>query len=146
MAAECARPRAQQTRHCHTLKMSKPLRCQVAASEDGRTPKTKMPHHLFSLFDGRDGGQFLPAMRSNKIFLLISFAFGLLTSFGSAEPMVVNLAGTGTKGFSGDGAAATNAQLNFPTGIARGPDGMYFCDTSNHRIRKINPDGTITTV
>ncbi|MHA3774037.1 NHL domain-containing protein [Verrucomicrobiota bacterium sgz303538] len=56
-------------------------------------------------------------------------------------------AGTGVKGFSGDGGKAEKAQLNDPFGIVRGSDGaLYVCDTDNHRIRKIASDGTITTV
>jgi len=60
---------------------------------------------------------------------------------------VSNVAGTGTKGFGGDGGVAGTAQLNFPTGIARSPNGAYyFCDTSNQRIRMLTPDGKIETV
>jgi len=60
---------------------------------------------------------------------------------------VTDIAGTGVKGFSGDNGPAAAAQLNFPTGLARGVDGaLYFCDTSNHRIRKVMPDGTIAPV
>jgi len=39
------------------------------------------------------------------------------------------------------------AQLNQPFGLCRGPDAaLYFCDTNNHRIRRIAPDGVISTV
>ena len=63
----------------------------------------------------------------------------------SAE--IHTIAGTGVKGFSGDGGPAAAAQLNNPFGIARGPDGaLYICDMDNHRIRKITSDGKITTV
>ncbi|MGH7955442.1 MAG: hypothetical protein ACREH8_00335, partial [Opitutaceae bacterium] len=60
---------------------------------------------------------------------------------------ISTFAGTGTKGFSGDGGPASAAQLADPNGIARGPDGaLYICDTMNHRIRKVTPDGRIVTV
>jgi DNA-binding beta-propeller fold protein YncE len=68
-------------------------------------------------------------------------------SFAAPSLTITNVAGNGTKGFSGDGGPATEAQLNFPTGISRGPDGaLYICDTLNHRIRKVAVDGIITTI
>jgi len=64
-----------------------------------------------------------------------------------AAAAISDFAGTGVKGFSGDNGPATGAQLNFPTGLARSPDGaLYFCDTSNQRVRKIAPDGKISTI
>src|SRR4051812_21582412 len=64
-----------------------------------------------------------------------------------AAPAISTFAGTGTKGFTGDNGPAIAAQVNFPTGIARGPDGaLYICDTSNHRIRKVAADGKIVTI
>jgi len=78
-------------------------------------------------------------MRS--LFLLLA----LFTPLAAAE--IHTIAGTGAKGFSGDGGPAVKAQINDPFGLTRGPDGaLYFCDTDNHRIRKIAPDGTISTV
>ncbi|MEW6556281.1 MAG: carboxypeptidase regulatory-like domain-containing protein [Elusimicrobiota bacterium] len=50
-------------------------------------------------------------------------------------------------GFSGDGGAATSAQLNFPSDVAVDSSGnLYIADSSNHRIRKVNTSGIITTV
>jgi hypothetical protein len=47
-------------------------------------------------------------------------------------------AGIGTRGFSGDGGAATAAQLNYPGGVAVDSAGnLYLVDSENHRIRKI---------
>lgn len=56
------------------------------------------------------------------------------------------LAGTGAKGFSGDGAAATAAQFNgiHNHAITKSGD-IYLADSWNYRIRKLSPDGTVTT-
>lgn len=57
------------------------------------------------------------------------------------------VAGTGEKGYTGDGGPALQARLNGPKGISCAPDGsLYLADTENHAIRKIAPDGIITTV
>ena len=56
------------------------------------------------------------------------------------------IAGTGTAGYSGDGALANAAQLRQPVGVAVGADGsIYVTDFGNQRIRKIAPNGIITT-
>lgn len=55
-------------------------------------------------------------------------------------------AGGGGGTFSGDGAAAHLAGLSRPRGLAVGPDGsVYIADWLNARIRRVAPDGTITT-
>ena len=52
---------------------------------------------------------------------------------------ISTFAGTGTSGDSGDGGAATAAQLNFPSGVAvDSSNNLYIADTSNHRIRKVD--------
>ncbi len=57
------------------------------------------------------------------------------------------VAGTGSGGSSGDGGPGTNAQINYPQGIATGPDGsVYIAEYSGNRIRQVKPDGVITTV
>ena len=58
------------------------------------------------------------------------------------------VAGTGEYGFGGDGAAATSAKLDGPSGLALDKYGNIFvADTFNHRIRKITVStGIITTV
>jgi uncharacterized protein (TIGR03437 family) len=56
---------------------------------------------------------------------------------------------TGTSlgaGFSGDGAAAKNAQVNAPTALARDSAGtLYIADTLNNRIRIVDSNGNIST-
>ena len=53
----------------------------------------------------------------------------------------------GRFGFSGDGGAATSATLNAPTGVTvDGMGNIYFADSGNNRIRKINSSGVISTL
>jgi sugar lactone lactonase YvrE len=56
----------------------------------------------------------------------------------SGSLIITTIAGTGTAGFSGDGGAATSANLNSPRGIAIASTGVYYIgDTTNNRIRKV---------
>jgi sugar lactone lactonase YvrE len=60
---------------------------------------------------------------------------------------ISTVAGTGTQGALGDGAAATAAQLNYPSGIAVDSAGaIYVADSYNHKIRRFTVGGNITTV
>ncbi len=57
------------------------------------------------------------------------------------------VAGTGVKGYSGDGGAATSARLNLPHAVAAMPDGGFLIsDEGNNRIRQVFANGTIRTV
>jgi len=61
--------------------------------------------------------------------------------------IITTYAGTGTAGFSGDGGAATSAQLNAPEAMHLNSVGdLYIADTVNNRIRRVSAGGTITTV
>src|SRR5262249_7598389 len=52
---------------------------------------------------------------------------------------ISTVAGTGVAGFAGDGSAATNAERNFPSGMAADSSGnLYVADTLNGRVRKIS--------
>lgn len=56
-------------------------------------------------------------------------------------------AGSGEVGWSGDGGPALDAALGEPGGIAIGSDGaIYVTDTDFHLVRRIDPDGTISTL
>ena len=64
-----------------------------------------------------------------------------------ANGMISNFAGNGKYGYSGDGGAATSAQLNQPTGIVSDKSGnLYIVDEMNAVIRKVDNKGIISTV
>jgi hypothetical protein len=65
----------------------------------------------------------------------------------SPRGIIATLAGTGAKGFGGDGGPGNRALLNFSHGVGVLPSrAVVVADTLNNRIRRIAPDGTITTV
>ena len=80
---------------------------------------------------------YLIADAENNRIRMVDTATGLITTF----------AGTGTSGYSGDDGPATDARLNYPKGLFADQSGnVFIADTLNHRIRKVDPDGIITTV
>jgi RHS repeat-associated protein len=61
--------------------------------------------------------------------------------------IITTVAGNGVAGYAGDGGPATQAELYRPGGIALGRDGsLYIADWGNDRVRKVDPNGVITTV
>ena len=63
------------------------------------------------------------------------------------DGVISTVAGTGVAGFSGDGGPATAAEFRSPTGVAVAPDGsVLIADTTNRRVRRVAPDGVISTV
>jgi DNA-binding beta-propeller fold protein YncE len=65
----------------------------------------------------------------------------------SASSVVSIVAGTGTCGYGGDGGPAASAQLDGPNGITFDSGGaLYIADTNNHRIRRVDAHGVVTTV
>jgi sugar lactone lactonase YvrE len=76
---------------------------------------------------GSPGGCRIVRMTPNKVFTVV--------------------AGTGVCGMSGDGGPATSAMIDDPGGIAFDSHGnVYFADSNNHRVRRIDANGMITTV
>jgi uncharacterized protein (TIGR03437 family) len=86
-----------------------------------------------------------------SVFISLLFVSVSVSTLAQSQPSavpkftIVTVAGNGTAGFSGDGGPATSASLMAPIGVAYDLFGnVYECDTN--RIRKISPDGTITTI
>jgi hypothetical protein len=65
----------------------------------------------------------------------------------STNGAVATVAGTGIAGYSGDGGAATNAQLSQPLGLAVDAAGsLFIADPPNNCVRKVSVKGIITTM
>ena len=63
------------------------------------------------------------------------------------EGIILHVAGTGLAGYGGDGGPAIHAQLKSPYRMVFDKEGnLYFSDRDNNRIRKIDPQGIISTV
>ena len=61
--------------------------------------------------------------------------------------VVTRFAGNGQFGYSGDGGQANVASLNSPDGMAMdAARNLYIADSGNNRVRKVAPNGVITTI
>ncbi len=64
-----------------------------------------------------------------------------------AAGTIATVAGTGESGFDGDGGPVTQALLSGPRGVAVDKEGnFYIADSGNHRIRRVDSAGIVTTV
>jgi sugar lactone lactonase YvrE len=71
---------------------------------------------------------------------------GIITTIAGNSPPP-SYPGAVQGGFSGDGGPAIDAQLSFPLDVAVDDSGnIYIADSKNNRIRKVSPDGIITTI
>lgn len=77
----------------------------------------------------------------------IADAFGDVVLRVDADGNAVRVVGTGRQGYSGDGGPAVHATLHRPGDIRFDSNGnLYIADVKNHRIRRVDPSGVITTV
>jgi trimeric autotransporter adhesin len=104
-----------------------PVNGQLAVNMAIDSPKFVAP-------DG-SGGFYVSSQNQNRVYRV------------DASGKISLVAGNGTLGYSGDGRAATSAQLNTPWGLAMdGAGNLYIADSFNRRIRKVTPAGIISTV
>ena len=72
---------------------------------------------------------------------------GRVRQVSAATGLITTIAGGSSRLFAGDGGVATAAGLALPRGLTVDSAGnLYIADSANHRIRRISPSGTITTV
>jgi uncharacterized protein (TIGR03437 family) len=91
-----------------------------------------------------DGGLATKAQLNNPVGLAIDSAGNLYVADANnhrireitTDGYIYTIAGNGTIGYNGDGGSGSAAALNFPRGVAIGPDGrVYIADTGNSVIR-----------
>ena len=72
----------------------------------------------------------------------------VIREVSAATGKISTVAGKGVNGNSGDGGAATSAELNLPFGVAvDGAGNLFIADTYNNRVREVSAStGVITTV
>jgi YD repeat-containing protein len=77
-----------------------------------------------------------------------SYYYNVIRKIDSKGAVTVVAGTSGRSGsFSGDGGPATKASLYFPTGVAIDSAGnIFIADTYNHRIRRVDTNGIITTI
>ena len=100
-----------------------------------------------------DGGPAVAAWFTGLAAIDVEPTGGVLVADGTAQVRriradgILEVAAGTTQGFSGDGGPATAARLSTPSDLAVDPAGGFVVvDEGNHRVRKVWPDGTITTI
>jgi sugar lactone lactonase YvrE len=104
------------------------------SGDGGPATAAELNHPAALALDG--AGRLYIADRDNQRIRLVG-----------GDGVIRTFAGTGAAGFAGDGGQALKARLNQPAGLAidRGGD-VFVADSGNARIRRIGPQGQITTV
>ena len=122
---------------CLTLRAEKIVLVMGGGTEtNSPDPKTVKLNGPFGVDFDRGGNMFVVDMNGN-----------CLRRWDPRGSLAI-IAGTGEKGFAGDGGPAISAQLNGPHNLAVAADGnIYIADTWNNRVRLIEPkERTISTV
>src|SRR5262249_48265643 len=103
---------------------------------------------------GGDGGPAVAAQLNQPSSVIVDATGNLYIAdtFGNrirkvTKGVITTIAGTGERGYSGDGGQATAARLFEPRYLALDSSGnLYISHSSNHVIRKLRSDGTILTI
>jgi sugar lactone lactonase YvrE len=103
---------------------------------DGQAATAAQLSTPWSVTVGQDGSLYIADLMNNRVRKV------------NASGIISTIAGTGDRGFMGDGASATLSVLNEPTAIAIDPAGdIYIADSDNNRVREINAStGIIETI
>jgi sugar lactone lactonase YvrE len=112
---------------------------RITGSDGLPAGRTKAQHLDLAMPEG------LVVDRDDNILLADSYNHVILKI--DHEGYATRFAGSGERGRGEEGVKATDSALNFPVDVRLDSKGNVFvADLKNHRIRKITPDGLITTV
>jgi DNA-binding beta-propeller fold protein YncE len=128
----------------------------VAFDREGRTYVVEMGGNRVTVLDGRGGRRILADDFKGPHHLLLGPEGALYVTdtwnnrvrrFDLRTGQSSVVAGTGEKGFGGDGGPATAAQFGGIFSIAFHKGVLYICDLDNRRVRAVDPrTGVVTTV
>jgi len=108
---------------------------QRGYSGDGGSPRSAALFAPVGVAISRDGSLFIADTNNHRVRRI------------DHGGNIVTFAGSGRAAYGGDGGPATSADLNLPTGLAFDSAGnVYIADSGNNRVRRVSPNGTITTV
>jgi uncharacterized protein (TIGR03437 family) len=109
----------------------------------------QVPGYFGDGYPANEGQLYQPlrvAVDSNKNVYIADFYTYAVREVTASTGLISTIAGNGTPGFQGDGEVATNGEITDVHGLAVDSKGnVYFSDTSNFRIRKVDTSGNITT-
>jgi sugar lactone lactonase YvrE len=102
---------------------------------DGGSASNALLHSLMGVCCTPDGRIYIADYGNNRIRVI------------TADGFIYTVAGSADAGYSGDGKGAVAARLNGPASVAHGADdALFIADMHNARVRKVSPDGEISTV
>lgn len=109
---------------------------EVGSSGDGGPARAALLDTPFGVFPSPEGGLYLSDIDANVI------------RYVDPHGIIHAIAGRADQaGYAGDGGAATAALLDAPARLRLDAQGnLVFCDSNNHVLRRVDRDGTITTI
>lgn len=127
-------------------------RAAIYYTTDGTSPQSSATRSLYATAITVASTQTVQAIATKASFIDSDVAAATFTINGgngnaNGHGVLTTVAGNFSQGGSGDGGQATSAQLSSPFAVLTAPDGsIYIGDNQTATVRRVAPDGIITTV